>query len=265
MDGEIGDRIWMQVPKFHLALASVSRSVFPDFNNYQNMGQLINSIFIFARCHRILDSYLPNTRARLSASIHFANQCWFIVNWMDPCEQISVKLEWKQRNFHSRNYMRKCNLKRQAFCGPQCVLRIYSNQPHENKALFPEVQLCSISFDHQSHIYINTLRPRQNGRHFADDIFKCIFLNENVWISIRISLKFVPKGLINNIPALVQIMAWRRPGDKPLFEPMMASLLTHICVTRPQWANYLAHIQTDHQSLMIFSPSLLKNQRSNIL
>ena len=50
----------------------------------------------------------------------------------------------------------------------------------------------------------NTLRPRQNGRHFADDIFKCIFLNENVWIPIKISLKFVPKGQINNIPTLVQ-------------------------------------------------------------
>ena len=64
-----------------------------------------------------------------------------------------------------------------------------------------------------------TLRPRQNGRHFADDIFKCIFLNENVSIAIKISLKFVPKGPINNIPSLVQIMAWRRPGDKPLSEP----------------------------------------------
>ena len=81
----------------------------------------------------------------------------------------------------------------------------------------------------------NPSRPRQNGRHFADDIFKCIFLNENVWISIKISLKFVPKGPINNIPALVQIMAWRRPGDKPLSEPMMVRLPTHICVTRPQW------------------------------
>ena len=67
----------------------------------------------------------------------------------------------------------------------------------------------------------NSLRPRQNRRHFADDIFKCIFLNENVDISIKISLKFVPKGPINKIPALVQIMAWRRPGDKPLSEPMM--------------------------------------------
>ena len=68
---------------------------------------------------------------------------------------------------------------------------------------------------------VNTLRPRQNGRHFADDTFKRIFINEHVRISINISLKFAPKGLINNIPALVQIMAWRRPGDKPLSEPMI--------------------------------------------
>ena len=59
-------------------------------------------------------------------------------------------------------------------------------------------------------------------------MFKCIFLNENVWIAIKISLKFVPKGSVNNIPALIQIMAWRRPGNKPLSEPMMVILLTHI-------------------------------------
>ena len=87
--------------------------------------------------------------------------------------------------------------------------------------------------------FINTLRPRQNGRHFADDIFKCIVLNENTSISIDISLKFVPEGRINNIPALVQIMAWRRLGDKSWSEPMMVSLLTHICVTRPQWVKAL--------------------------
>ena len=55
--------------------------------------------------------------------------------------------------------------------------------------------------------------------HFADDIIKCIFLNENARISRKISLKFVPKVRINKIPALVQIMAWRWPGDKPLSEP----------------------------------------------
>ena len=92
---------------------------------------------------------------------------------------------------------------------------------------------CAISV-----LRINTLRPRQNGRRFADDTFKCIFLNENARISVKISLKFVPtKGPINYIPSLVQIMAWRRSGDKPLSEPMMVSLLTHLCVTRPQWVH----------------------------
>ena len=90
---------------------------------------------------------------------------------------------------------------------------------------------CTIKADYP----VNSLRPRQNGRHFAEDIFNRISLNENVWIPIKISLKFVPKGPINNIAALVQIMAWPRPGDKPLSEPRMVSLPTHICVTLPQW------------------------------
>ena len=54
-------------------------------------------------------------------------------------------------------------------------------------------------------------------------------------MSFRISLNFVPKGPMNNIPSLVQIMAWRRPGNKPLSEPMMVGLPMHICVSRPQW------------------------------
>ena len=84
-------------------------------------------------------------------------------------------------------------------------------------------------------IVLNPLRPRQNGHQFTDDIIKYIFLNENVWVSIKISLEFVPRGPVNNIPVLVQIMTWRRPGDKPLSEPMGASSLTHICVSRPRW------------------------------
>ena len=54
---------------------------------------------------------------------------------------------------------------------------------------------------------INTLRPRQNGRHFADDFFKCIFLYENVWFSINISLKFFPKGPI-------KIFRWCHGADQ---------------------------------------------------
>ena len=89
----------------------------------------------------------------------------------------------------------------------------------------------------QTALLLNTLRLRQNGRNFPDDIFKWSSLNENVWILIQISYRYVPVGPINNIPALVQIMAWRRLGDKPLSEPVMVSLLMHICSTRPQWVN----------------------------
>ena len=55
----------------------------------------------------------------------------------------------------------------------------------------------------------------------ADDIFKCIFLNENDKIPIWISLKLVPRSPIDDEPALVQVIAWRRTGDKPLPEPML--------------------------------------------
>ena len=75
---------------------------------------------------------------------------------------------------------------------------------------------------------INILRPRQNCRHFADYIFKWILLNENELIWLEISLKFVPNVSINDFPALVQIMAGRPPGDKPLSKPIVISLLTHI-------------------------------------
>ena len=65
------------------------------------------------------------------------------------------------------------------------------------------------------------LRSRQDGRHFADDIFKCIFFTENCCILIQFSPKYVPMGPIDNMAALVQIMALCRKGDKPLSESMM--------------------------------------------
>ena len=102
--------------------------------------------------------------------------------------------------------------------------------------------------------WVNTLRPRQNGRHFVDDTFKCIFMNENVKISIKNSLKFVPKGPFNNNSALVQIMAWRRLGHKPLSETMMVRSPTHICVTRPQWVNNV------NLTLNYSNSSLVQNQ-----
>ena len=79
------------------------------------------------------------------------------------------------------------------------------------------------------HKYFNTLRPKKNGRHFANHIFKFIFMKVNVWNSINISLKLVPMGPIIDIPALVQIMVLRFP--------------THTYLTQPQWVNHSQHIE----------------------
>ena len=72
-------------------------------------------------------------------------------------------------------------------------------------------------------IAVNTLR----ANNFADDIFKCILLNVNVLISIKISMKFIPKGPFNNIPALVQIMAWNAMNPVTL----LISARRHMSVT----------------------------------
>ena len=74
-------------------------------------------------------------------------------------------------------------------------------------SLVVEVMACSFFC---TKALFNTLRPRLKGRHFADNLLKCIFLYENVWILIL--LNFVALGPIYNIPALIQIKAWRRPG-----------------------------------------------------
>ena len=68
----------------------------------------------------------------------------------------------------------------------------------------------------------NTLWPRRNGHHIPDDIFKYIFVKENVQFSSKISLKYVLWYLIDNNAALVQIMAAYMIGGKPLSEPMMS-------------------------------------------
>ena len=111
---------------------------------------------------------------------------------------------------------------------------------HEHEWVSLDTEKCSLvatRLDLREHQF-NTLRPRKSCRHFTDDISKCIFLSGNLWISLQISLKFVPNVRINNIPALVQMMAWCRPSDKPLFEPMLVSLLTHICYSAPmRWCN----------------------------
>ena len=75
-------------------------------------------------------------------------------------------------------------------------------------------------------------------RHAGHNILKCIFLKENVQLLIKIPLKFVPRSPINNIPALIQLMAWCRPGNKPLSEPMMAQVTyPYMCITSMRYSS----------------------------
>ena len=112
-----------------------------------------------------------------------------------------------------------------------------SHQPWSNKMLLTWTWLLMALVT-----LVKTLRPKLNGRHFPNNIFRSIFWNDNLWISI--SLKYVPKGPINNIPALIRVlMAWRRPCDKQLSEPIVVSLLTHICITWPQRVNAKSYLR----------------------
>ena len=140
---------------------------------------------------------------------------------------------WLETEFFNRNVKRKSNLLwlnsiwRLKTSTHECLI-IYNDGVFEIPWFFTRSSILAI-------LALNTLRPGQDGHHLVNDTFKYKLVNENVLISIKNSFKFVPKGSINNIPALVQIMAWCRPGDKPLSEPMMVRLPMHIWVIQSQW------------------------------
>ena len=124
------------------------------------------------------------------------------------------------------------------------------------KSTFPISFVCLFQLKHQKKEYwhsdclsitasdkccFHSFPPGQNGHHFADDTFKYIFMNEKFCILIPISLKFVPKGPINNKSALVQVLAWHQIGDKSLSEPMLTWFTDAfvLCGTRGRWVNSL--------------------------
>ena len=165
----------------------------------------------------------------LIAPSHYLSQYWFITSVWFTDNQLRAILWERPKPSNTKISLKIAYSK---FC-----LNLLGTDVLTGSPFLPPVHWTS--FFHSSHwpqieqtlqatpnsslpVGLNTLRPTQNGCQFPDDIFKWIFLNENAWISTKISLKFVSKVPINNIPALVQIMAWRRPGDKPLSEPMMA-------------------------------------------
>ena len=132
-------------------------------------------------------------------------------------------------------------------------LKITTSDKNKTKQAGYTVEGCTNSVQYNIS-YITAVTGTEHKSKLTHWGWDSIFFNENVWISIEILLKFVLKGPINNIPALVPIMAWRRPGDKPLSEPMMVSLPTHICVPQHQWVKrhpitHLIIVDKDHSDV----------------
>ena len=74
-------------------------------------------------------------------------------------------------------------------------------------------------------ININALKPEQNGRHFCRNNFQMRYLRERYFLLIHISLKFVPRCPIDNMSALVQVMACHMLSAKPLPEAVMTQFI----------------------------------------
>ena len=182
--------------------------------------------------------------SHVSVGVFDLHTCW-MRSWLTTGWHVEVSAKWTtfcRQHFQIYIFLFK------KLC---ILLEFVSSGPTDNKsslvwvtALFPVAQLTirhhwfgsqlttrlkwveyGVHIIHVLNFWcLNTLRPIQNGQHFTDDTFKCVFLNENIRILINILLKFVPYGPLNNIPSLVQIMAWHQPGDKPLSETMMVYL-----------------------------------------
>ena len=99
---------------------------------------------------------------------------------------------------------------------------------------------------------LNASPPGQNGRHFADEIFRCISVNETFCILIRISLTFVAKGLIDNMSALVRFMVYSHAISQSLklyvkYNLLLDSLITDttelICTLSPMLRIFSAQLQ----------------------
>ena len=149
---------------------------------------------------------------------HYVKQWWNIVN----LTHIN-KLQW---NFNRNSYI---FIQENAAENVVWKISTIVSQPHCVKSQSgisnSHIPMFSCRQDNLTHL------PWTKWPPFPDDISKCIFMNEKFCVLIRISLKFVPKNQekgCNNIPALVQIMAWRRSGDKLLSEPILLSTLTSV-------------------------------------
>ena len=138
------------------------------------------------------------TRTCLSYTVNVTHSCWCPSNARSPCI-----------NSHCIDL----SLQKSSSLSTWNIQHLTSPSLHQVGG--------SISDDVLEGTFLTHLPLDKMAAILADGIYKCIFLNENDIIPIQISLKFVPLSPIDNKASLVQLMTWRRTGDKPLPEPMM--------------------------------------------
>ena len=138
---------------------------------------------------------------------------------------------WQHRSGSTLAQVMVCCLTAPSHYFNQCWLIISKIQLHSSDGNFTrdtsvmnDYYLGNLSYSKLCNSF-HLSPPGQNGRHFADDIFKWISMNEKFCILIRISLKCVHKGRIDEKSALVQVMAWCGPDDKPLPEAMLIQFI----------------------------------------
>ena len=131
-----------------------------------------------------------------------ASMCWLV--WM--CGFCFLKVSWR---FWDNVLQHLLNFCINPFCAEFILLNIKSYLHIQS---FLNMEMAWVD---------NTQRSRQNGGHFVDASFRCIFLNENDCILIEFLLKFIAKGPIDNTSELVEVMAWHQTGNQPLPQPMM--------------------------------------------
>ena len=188
----------------------------------------------------------PSSVLWILIPIFHTNTAIFYLNSQTPCgtpSPAACSQAWNSippHVWHSLNYVSK---RRNIF-----ALLLHPYKPHAPSTwqIFTWLPLSWLDVDHNFHFWmlsnmlvtmLTHIPLDKMANTFEDDIFKRTFLNENVRISIQISLKFVPWGLNDNKSALVQVMAWRRTSDKPLPKLMLTQFTDTYTVYPKKYAH----------------------------
>ena len=138
----------------------------------------------------------PKTWSAVQYRISVRNSSWTQISWNLVCPQLiyqlsnSFKILHRARQCYQTNWAIGTEVMYEgdfaSFKFRTDILYCTAHQPLifvEHAMIINHTKICCGRGRNCKYTtYVNTLTPKQNGHHFLDDIFKCIFLNENVSI-----------------------------------------------------------------------------------